>query len=263
MSDQPNQPPPTFIEPAFEYADNDYSDKFNLRPRATYPGAIPEDQRQIVSDVYEARNVLKLLKDKGAIADELFKEFIARINQAGLAGCAADKSVHPALAAGALEQIRADVVRRAGMPLVFRYLSALAGWALPGLILGAVIALLDWKFCPDIRGGYGFVLIGAMIGAWFSVASSRWQIAFDTIPNYPDTTVEPAIRMLFVAAVALAFALFLHLSIITIKIGTIDLATFMDRRSVALLLGFIAGIGQRILSVQLTERAEKVLNPGG
>ena len=67
--------------------------------------------------------------------------------------------------------------------------------------------------------------------------------------------------MLFVALVAGVFALFLHLAIITIKIGDVDLKTFTDSVSVALLVGFIAGISQRALSVQLIDRAQKVLNP--
>jgi len=95
-----------------------------------------------------------------------------------------------------------------------------------------------------------------MIAAWFSVAASRSQITFDSIPDYPDTKLEPAIRMLFVATVALIFALFLHLSLITIIIGKVDLASFMDTKGVALLVGFIAGITQKALSVQLMDRAK-------
>jgi hypothetical protein len=67
--------------------------------------------------------------------------------------------------------------------------------------------------------------------------------------------------MLFVAASAAVFALFLHLSIITIKIGNVDLASFAASKSVALLVGFIAGIGQRVLSAQLIERTEKAISP--
>jgi hypothetical protein len=68
--------------------------------------------------------------------------------------------------------------------------------------------------------------------------------------------------MLFVALVAMVFALLLRLSLITIKIGAIDFADFTHSISIALLVGFVAGIGQRALSVQLTERAQKILNPG-
>jgi hypothetical protein len=252
-------PPVTPYAPAFEYEDGIMSEKFNLRPRTGFKGAIPDDQLKISQDVYEARNVLKLLNEDNAIKDSLFGEFIQRVTQAGFVGCVADNA-YPVVASDALEQIRADIVRRAGTPLVYRYLRALAFLALVGSALGFVIAYNGINYSTVLKG-YGCVLIGAMAGAWFSVAASRWQIAFDTIPDYPDTCLEPVIRMLFAALVAVAFALFLHLGIITIKIGNVDLATFTGSIKVALLVGFVAGIGQRALSVQLIDRAQKVLNP--
>jgi hypothetical protein len=257
--------PATAFLPAFEYENNIMNENFNLRPRTGFKATIPEDQRKVSEDVYEARNVLKLLKEDNAITDLHFDEFIQRITQAGYVGCVAE-NVYPALASGALEQIRADIVRRAGTPLVYRYLKALARCALVGGVAGLVIAYIgisytSFSYAPLFKG-YGFVLIGAMAGAWFSVAASRWQIAFDTITDYPDIKLEPVIRMLFVALVAAAFALFLHLDIITIKIANVDFKTFISSISVALLVGFIAGISQRALSVQLVDRATKVLNPG-
>ena len=134
-----------------------------------------------------------------------------------------------------------------------------------GGVLGFFIAYIgisytSFSYAPVFKG-YGFVLIGAMAGAWFSVAASRWQIAFDTITDYPDVKLEPVIRMLFVALVAAGFALFLHLDIVTIKISNVDLKIFTSSISVALLVGFIAGISQQALSVQLIDRVQKVLNP--
>jgi hypothetical protein len=249
--------------PAFEYENGNMEENFNLRPRPDFKGTFPEDQRLISQDVYEARNVLKLLLEDSAIPQPLFKEFIQRVTQAGFVGCVAD-NVYPALASAALVQIRADIIRRAGMPLVYRYLRALAVCALVGGVIGLIMACVGINHSFDystVVKGYGFVLIGAMAGAWFSVAASRWQIAFDTIPDYPDIRREPVIRMLFVALVAAVFALFLHLAVIAIKIGNVDLNTFTSSIGVALLVGFIAGISQRALSVQLIDRAQKVLNP--
>jgi hypothetical protein len=257
--------PATAYLPAFEYENNNMKENFNLRPRTGFKATIPEDQRKVSEDVYEARNVLKLLNEDNAITGLRFDEFIQRITQAGYVGCVAD-NVYPALASVALGQIRADIVRRAGTPLVYRYLKALARCALVGGVAGLVIAYIgmsytSFSYAPLFKG-YGFVLIGAMAGAWFSVAASRWQIAFDTIPDYPDIKLEPIIRMFFVALVAAAFALFLHLGIIVIEIGGVKLVNFIGSISVALLVGFIAGISQRALSVQLVDRATKVLNPG-
>lgn len=247
-------------EPAFEFENNDQTENFNLRPRPDLQRPVPEDQRKVSHDVYEARNVLKLLnEDKAFGKTGAYQEFMGRVVQAGRAGCVAPY-VDTALASGALEQIRADIVRRVGTPLAYRYLGLLAGWAFGGAVLGGIIIVGGRKLLPEIEP-YGWVVIGAIVGAWFSVAASRWQIAFDTIPDYLDIYYEPFIRMLFVILLALAFALFLDIGILSIKIGNTDLATFKTSVGVAILLGFIAGIGERALSVQLIERAQKVLNP--
>jgi hypothetical protein len=248
---------PAATAPAFEYENDDMTASFNLRPRPDFRGPVPEDQRKISQDVYEARNVLQLLKDDKAIGDAVFTEFIRRVTQAGRAGCVAD-NVDTKLAAEALDQIRADIVRRAATPLVYRYLRALAIWAAIGGVLGLGFAIVGAYHWPIVKG-YSCVLIGATAGAWFSAAAARWKISFGTIPDYPDIQLEPVIRMLFVALVAVVFALFLHLGLITIKVGNTNFADFTESISVALLVGFVAGIGQRVLSVQLTERAEKFL----
>src|ERR1700688_1984501 len=121
--------------PAFEYENGVMDENFNLRPRTGFNGTIPEDQRKVSQDVYEARNVLKLLQDDQAITDALFKEFIARDTQAGFAGCVAN-NVDTTLAAEALVQIRADIVRRVGTPLGSRYLGRMTLYAAARCVVG-------------------------------------------------------------------------------------------------------------------------------
>jgi hypothetical protein len=251
----------TITEPAFEFENNDVTENFNLRPRPDLRIPVPEAQRKIGHDVYEARNILKLLKqDKALGAHGAYDEFMQRVVQAGRAGCVAPH-VDTGLASEALAQIRADIVRRVGTPLAFRYLCALAGWAIVGIAFGALVWWIGGDRGIPVLGPYGQVVMGAMVGAWFSVAASRWQIAFDTIPTYLDTQYEPFVRMLFVGILATALALFLQFGALTIKFGNTDLASFLTSPGVALLLGFVAGLGERTLSVQLIERAQKILNP--
>jgi hypothetical protein len=262
-------------EPGFEYEnDNDKNDKFNLRPLPNRKFPIAEDQRKISQEVYEIRNVLKLLDEHESrpfpkvIKPDVYNEFITRALQAGRVGCVATY-VHPILAAGALEQIRADIVRRVGVSLIYSYLAALAVWAVIGLLLGIAVSDVIGRIGAALGhgavwlpiNGYKWLLLGAMAGAWFSVAARRQEVGFDSIPLYLHRVIEPVIRVLFVAVVAAAFALFLHLHFLTINIGNIDFAHFETSISVALFVGFVAGISERALSARLIGEARKAF-PG-
>ena len=114
---------------------------FNLKHKDV-AGGIPDDQRKISHDVYEARNILKLLKDKGAFRNDVesFNEFITRVLQAAKSGCV-EQHVDTRLAAEALEQIRTDIVRRKGRAITYRYLFFLALWGLAGAGVAVVIIL--------------------------------------------------------------------------------------------------------------------------
>jgi hypothetical protein len=156
---------------------------------------------------------------------------------------------------------------RVGRPLAFRYLCFLALWGLAGALIGLAMAAAGyWAPVALIHsmGHYGFVLVGAMAGAWFGVAVRRWQIAFEELPGFLDVNYEPLIRMVFVAVVALVFALFLDLKVLNIKLGSVDLAGFVGGQSgrrveTALLLGFIAGTSERAVSKQLVDQVGTVL----
>lgn len=248
---------------AFEFEKGDESENFNLRPRDNRTGPIPDEQRRISHDVYQARNILKLLKEQGAFPKEKEKgsgsyhEFIKRVVQAARVGCIAPRT-EPKLAEAALEQIRADIVRRKGRPLVYRYLACFAGWAMAGVGVAIMIVIAARFLSLDLIG-YGWVLMGAMGGAWLSTAARRWEIAFEDIRDFVDVVYEPMVRVLFVGMLALIFALFLNLALISVKVGGVDFADFIKDIRVALALGLIAGIGEKALSVQLLDRAKKVL----
>ena len=247
-------------EPAFEFEDNDRTEDFNLKPRDNRPAPIPEDQRKITHEVYEARNILKLLKQQRAYRrNDAYKEFIDRVVQAATVGCVA-RHVDTKLAAEALEQIRADVVRRNGRPIMYRYLMYLAAWALGGVVIGWLV-VAGSKAWPGLAG-YGWIMIGSMVGAWISVAAGRWEISFDGIQDFLDVRFEPFIRMFFVGLLTAVFALFLQLKLIPLTIGDFDLSKFADDPTWALLIGVIAGIGEKGLSARVVERARKVLTPG-
>jgi hypothetical protein len=222
----------------------------------------PQPQPGVTPGAYEFKEPV--------VAGEEFnlglKAGINRVKEAASAGCI-DPDVETALAADALTQIRGDILPRVGRPLAFRYLRFLALWGLVGALIGLAMAAAGYWISVVLiqsMGHYGWVLVGAMAGAWFGVAVRRWQIAFEELPGFLDVNYEPLIRMVFVAVVALVFALFLDLQVLNIKLGSVDLAGFVARESgkrveTALLLGFIAGISERAVSKQLIEQVGKAL----
>jgi hypothetical protein len=242
---------------AFEIQIPDHHpENFDLRPKDA-AGPIPDDQKKVSQVVYETSNVLKLLRGQGEFRkdDASFKEFIERVIEAARAGCVV-QNVQTTLAAEALTQIRADVARRKIRVIVYRYLFRLAVWALVGAALGSAIVIL---LC-ELRG-YGWVVIGSMVGAWISVAATRWEISFEGVQDFLDVCYEPFVRLFFVGLLASILALFLSLKVLALKIGSLDLSTFETSPGAALLVGLIAGVGERKLSVAILERARKVLTP--
>lgn len=243
-----------------EEAENSDLEKFNLKPK-DIPDPIPEDQRELNHGIYSTVGVLKLLKEQGVFSndDHSYREFLGRLLQAAKVGLAADH-VKSKLAARALEQIRDEIVLRKGRTIQFRYLTKLLRWVTLGIVIGSLLVLAASQGGSGLKG-YGWVLMGSMAGAWMSVAATRREIAFEDLPNFLDSDVEPAIRLLFVGLLALALALFLQLELLSISIVNAQLSKFAESAGMALLLGLIAGIGEKAVSVRLIKRASEIVTP--
>ena len=199
-------------------------DNFNLVP-SDVADPIPEDQQKISQEVYEAANILKLLKKRGAFKgdDPAYDEFIQRILQAANVGCVAN-NVQPTLAANALEQIRSDVMRREARPMLYRYLEAYAVWSLIGFIVAVVLIFVD-RWLPGLEG-YGWAILSATAAAWFSVAVLRSEVSFVGIQDYLDRRYEPFVRVLMVAVMTAIVALLVQIKFFSIQLGPLDLAEF-------------------------------------
>jgi hypothetical protein len=257
------------VQGAFEMLDL-ADEEFDLRPTQHHRHPIPADQVKLSQEIYETKNILKLLQEnnffgkppKQSIA---YREFINRVKEAAKIGCIGDE-VETSLGADAITQIRADILRRVGRWMAFRYLGFLAAWALGGAVIGLAVGMLGQSASNPLLqnlGHYGWIIVGAMVGAWFGVAVRRWGIVFEEVPDYLNVNSEPFIRMLFVAIVGSMLALFLELKVLTISLGSIDLAAFASQEGqnihIALLLGFIAGMSERAVSKQLMDQVGKVL----
>lgn len=234
--------------------------EFNLKPRDTQD-EIPEEQRTLSHGIYGAAGVLKLLNeqkvfDKDQASLKEFRERLLQVAQVGLAA----SHVKSKLAATALDQIRDEIVLRKGRPVQFRYLLVLLQWAGLGAVVAGLVVAAAEIAVAGLRG-YGWVLMGSMAGAWMSVAAGRREISFEELPYFLDSFLEPIIRLVFVGLLAVTVALFLHLDVLSISFLQVDFSEFAGNVGVALLLGVVAGIGERTLSVRLVKRAQEVVTP--
>ena len=260
---------------AFEIVDKEDLDHYNIKPLAG-GGPVPEDQRKLQQAIYATRGVLKLLHDQGIFPEQgkgeeqrkhpmlkAFQKRILQIAEVGLTG----ESIKHKTAAEALAQVRKEIVIRKGKAVVYKYLLRLAVWACAGVAAGLLIEvasayLADRADLADLAAslkGYGWVVMGAMVGAWLSVASARREITLADLPNFLGSKVEPAVRIVFVGLLAALVALFLDLKVMTIMFGELSLADFDTNTKAALLLGAIAGISEKVLSVRIIERAREIV----
>ena len=122
-------------------------------------------------------------------------------------------------------------------------------------MLGYVLTLV-----PDLKN-YGWVLMGAMAGAWISVAAGRWSLDLKDLPELVNVRLEPFVRTMLVVLVAPVIALLLQLQVFSIKIGAVTLSDFSTEIDVALLLGLITGISVRTISTQVVKRFRGVVTP--
>lgn len=266
---------------AFEIVDpapieSGHLDDYDIRPRAGLDEPIPQEQRELQKEVYRTRGILKHLEEQGMFESRgglrrrltfrrseeaeppgeqrMLVEFKLRLRQIAETGLTGD-FVRVQHAAEALQDLREELLVRKGAAVKFRYLSHLAGWAAGGVLCGAgLYAVLRLPSIPWSEL-YGLLVIGAVVGAWLSVAATRWSVAFEDLPNFLDSKLEPLVRMLFVMALALAVGVALHAGLLKIELAGTSLAEFTKKESIALLLGLVTGVSERALATRFIESA--------
>ena len=226
--------------------------EFNIEPDPNVSGPVPDDQSDLQHDIYAAIGVLKYLHEQKAFnkQEATYDDFRRRLLQAARVGLEG-ADVKTRLAVSAVEQIAGEVVVRVGKKVQIHYL----GWLLVGVAVGVVAGLIIQGYFP----GYGAVVAASMVGAWISVAASRRKIALVDLPQFIDSKYEPPVRLFFVALVACAVALFVRTGLLSIVIGSLNLAEFQTNPEAAAVLGLLAGISERTISLQLIQKAQQAI----
>jgi hypothetical protein len=192
------------------------------------------------------------------------------------------------IASGALESLRADVLRREAGPIKNSYMKKLG---YPALFAGVVFLLLfllyekspgffaavcgarSWYpsfFCPATGAeSFGalfpseiyqfrhlFVLMaGCMMGTWASFAARKVTLTFDDLAELEQDRLSPPMRLTFTGTLTFIFALTFLTGMVQIEIGGFRTADLASNGLVALLAGAFFGLLEQSLPTAIMERA--------
>jgi len=156
------------------------------------------------------------------------------------------------------EKFRADYIRRltlivsaVGIP-AFIYGGLLSGWVSASQIIQtrieAQVRTAAWGIC------------GVCAAVWLSSVVRNRQLRWSNLTALDPDRLSPATRIGFVAVVTYIFALLIKLDAISVGIGPVHLADFIDQPSVTILVGLIGGLGGDAIVDTVLGRVRSVLS---
>ncbi len=242
------------VEPRFE-ADGDTPDIYF---KVIKPGC-PADMLTLKGDIENSLSIVLSIyspESHSSKRNEAVAKLI-KLAQLGLVG----PSPATSEAASALIAFKRDVAGREAGRIKNDYMIQLGAWAL-GFGLACVIAFF---VCDHFRTlppeqiyryrNVFLVLVGCMAGAWASFASRKVILAFEDLAALEDDKMEPPLRLLFTAVLTVILSLVFCTGFANVVIGGFTASKLMTSGSVALLVGALAGLGEKALPAAMMQRA--------
>jgi hypothetical protein len=140
----------------------------------------------------------------------------------------------------------------------------LGGWAL----FFGLMATVAYLFCrywysdrlgmPELHRFREFfsMLAGCCLGTWLSFSIRRVQLTFEDLARLEEDSLDPSIRLVFVAGVTVMVGLLLATKAVVITFGGFNSA-FLDSGTTAVLIGCLCGIGEIGLPAAVARRASE------
>ena len=192
------------------------------------------------------------------LAQRLLDDYLRKLAGIAVVGL---EGPHTTLAKLALNELRSEfTAQQAGRikNIYVRGLGATAATAaVPLLLLYAFIAKVvgsGWWY--DHRA-FLIAAAGAAIGTWLSFSIRRVSLSFSDLGILEEDLLDPSVRIIFVIALTLTACLLFWTGVMNIQIGDLktNAAEFMQRGSIAMLLGVFFGISERALATAISGRA--------
>src|SRR5262249_24898810 len=127
----------------------------------------------------------------------------------------------------------------------------------------SVIAALAYIYArspladPTVRYFRSFFMLvaGAGVGTWLSFALRRQILTFLDLATLEEDRLDPAFRVLFIAALTSFVGLLITTGAVLIGAGKFTTSEFIGNGPTALLIGLLLGIAERTMATAVQERA--------
>ncbi|MGT2469312.1 hypothetical protein [Paraburkholderia terrae] len=217
---------------------------------------IPADQYSLV---YEFDKATAILRARFATNEKMFNSTFRRLlalAQATFYGLAVQ------LAAGeiGLKSLEDELVRQEGSLIKNQYMKQLARAAFVASMIILVAATAP-NYIGTLTSEYiqmslhfGILLVSTMWGVWLSFAVRNTKLTFEQLQHLEADLMRPWSRLVTVGLLAFALALFFHVEIVSIKIGSISTTQITDNFAVTILVGLGLGFMDKVLPSEVTRR---------
>jgi hypothetical protein len=218
----------------------------------------PHDYLSLQSEIERTLAVVRVLffdKRKKEKFDEYFGK-LADIAQAALGQDQVE------LGRLALRAFQEEIATRETADVKNRYIRRLGLWALgfsvPAIGFYLYCRYWYWSGLPELHRFREFVsmLVGSFLGTWLSFSIRRPQLSFWDLAKLEEDSLDPSIRLVFVAGLTVVVGLLLATKAVVVTIGGFNSA-FLDSGTTAVLIGCLCGIGEMGLPTILARRASE------
>ena len=238
---------------------------------AVYSDTVEKDisieQKQLRVEVEQTLIVLRgLFKNDDESFNKYFDQLVS-LAQAGLRGDKNGDNATPIVASEGLTALKKDIMIQEAGKVKNKYLKSLGKASLIFIsILIGLILFLNWKAQDSnifltylIWENFFIMLIGTIAGVWLSFGIRKVDLKFEELHIIDEDRFEPLIRILFVSLLAVIIGLLFSTEAVVVKIGTISTTMLNYDSKVALLLGSLLGLGEKMLASKVSEQANKIL----
>lgn len=231
-------------------------------------GDPPRDQMSLVIEIEATSRVLRQLFEGQDAEFAQFFDPLVSLAQAGLVG----EQAHPEIATLALAELRREILSREAGRVKNRHMRALgraAIWLAAPCLVVAVMARTvghdaSLASSPGVMHAetvlaIALLLSGCAAGVWVSFGARKAIMTFEDLTVPEADFLHAGTRVCFAAVLTLFLGLLFHARAAEVTLGKLSTAAVLQDPVTAVVVGFLAGFSEQVLSKTIATHASKLL----